>query len=43
VVSAQPTEMVIHFVADSLSAQRTKLVDKFMADNRDVTMHYTPT
>src|SRR6478609_920694 len=33
----------IHVVLDNLSAHKTKLVDRFLADHPNVSLHYTPT
>ena len=43
VVAAQPIGMEIHFIADNLSAHKTKLVAQFLTDHPHVHMHYTPT
>ncbi|MGH7877853.1 MAG: IS630 family transposase [Candidatus Dormibacteraceae bacterium] len=43
VVARQDKDREIHFIADNLSAHKTKLVDQFLVDHPKVTMHYTPT
>jgi len=42
-VSHQPEGREIHVIADNLSAHRTKKVQDFLAENPNVTMHFTPT
>lgn len=43
VVATQPKRRAIHFVADNLSAHKTKRVATWLADHPNVTLHYTPT
>ena len=43
VVATQPSGKEIHLIVDSLSAHKTKLVDHFLADHPNVSLHYTPT
>ena len=45
VVATQPSGKEIHLIVDNLSAHKTKLVDRFLADhpNPNVSLHYTPT
>jgi hypothetical protein len=33
----------IHLIVDNLSAHKTKIVDRFLADHPKVSLHYTPT
>lgn len=42
-VASQPKDREIHFIADNLSAHKTKLVSEFLADHPKARMHYTPT
>jgi transposase len=39
----QPKGQEIHVIADNLSAHKTKRVDDFLAEHRNVHMHFTPT
>ena len=43
VVATQPSDKEIHLIVDNLSAHKTKLVDRFLADHPKVSLHYTPT
>ena len=43
VVATQPLAKPIHIIADNLSAHKTKLVDTFLAQHGNVTLHFTPT
>jgi len=43
VVATQPSGKEIHIIVDNLSAHKTKLVDRFLADHPNVSLHYTPT
>ena len=43
VVATQPSDKEIHLIVDNLSAHKTKLVDRFLADHPNVSLHYTPT
>ena len=39
----QPKGKEIHVIADNLSAHKTKQVDAFLAEHRNVHLHFTPT
>src|SRR5437667_4561168 len=39
----QPRGKEIHVIADNLSAHKTKRVDAFLAEHRNVHLHFTPT
>ena len=43
VVATQPSGKEIHLIVDNLSAHKTKLVERFLADHPNVSLHYTPT
>ena len=43
IVAHQPQGREIHIIADNLSAHKTKRVEAFLAEHKNVTMHYTPT
>jgi transposase len=43
VVATQPATKPIHIIVDNLSAHKTKLVDAFLGQHRNVTLHFTPT
>jgi transposase len=43
IVANQRTSKEIHVIVDNLSAHKTKRVDDFLAANRTVHMHFTPT
>jgi len=43
IVANQRTGKEIHVIVDNLSAHKTKRVDDFLAANRTVHMHFTPT
>jgi transposase len=43
VVATQPAAKPIHIIADNLSAHKTKLVEAFLCQHRNVTLHFTPT
>ena len=43
VIATQPSGKEIHLIVDNLSAHKTKLVDRFLADHPNVSLHYTPT
>jgi len=43
IVASQPRGKEIHVIADNLSAHKTKLVQGFLAENPNVTIHFTPT
>ena len=43
IVTTQPSGKEIHLIVDNLSAHKTKLVDRFLADHPNVSLHYTPT
>src|SRR6516165_4858335 len=43
IVAQQPTNREIHIIADNLSAHKTKRVDAFLSEHKNVTIHFTPT
>jgi transposase len=43
IVAHQPEGREIHIIADNLSAHKTKRVEEFLTQHRNVTIHYTPT
>src|SRR5258705_6826363 len=43
IVVNQPRGKEIHVIADNLSAHKTKRVDAFLAEHRNVHLHFTPT
>lgn len=43
IVANQPRGKEIHVIADNLSAHKTKRVDEFLEDHRNVHLHFTPT
>ena len=43
IVAHQPKGREIHIIADNLSAHKTKHVDAFLAQHKNVKMHFTPT
>src|SRR5213075_1442911 len=43
IVVNQPKGKEIHVIADNLSAHKTKRVDAFIAEHRNVHLHFTPT
>ena len=43
IVVNQPKGKEIHVIADNLSAHKTKRVDAFLAEHRNVHLHFTPT
>ena len=43
VVAGCRTKREIHIIVDNLSAHKTKLVQDFLADHPNVTLHFTPT
>ena len=43
IVANQPRRKEIHVIADNLSAHKTKRVETFLADHRNVHLHFTPT
>jgi transposase len=43
VVATQPAEREIHIILDNLSAHKTSLVNAFLAQHRNVQLHFTPT
>jgi len=43
IVVNQPKGKEIHVIADNLSAHKTKQVDAFLAEHRNVHLHFTPT
>src|SRR6202047_1317737 len=42
-VGNQPKNKKIHVIADILSSHKTKRVDEFLAEHRNVHLHFTPT
>ena len=43
IVANQPNGKQIHVIADNLSAHKTKKVDTFLSEHRNVHLHFTPT
>jgi transposase len=43
IVAHQPADQEIHVIADNLSAHKTKQVQAFLGEHRNVHMHFTPT
>jgi len=43
VVVSQPENKEIHIIVDNLSAHKTPLVNGFMEEHKNVTLHFTPT
>ena len=43
IVANQPNGKQIHVIADNLSAHKTKTVDTFLSEHRNVHLHFTPT
>jgi transposase len=43
VVAQCPANKQIHIILDNLSAHKTRLVDEFLQNNRQVQFHFTPT
>jgi len=43
VVASQPENQEIHIILDNLSAHKTPLVNGFLEEHKDVTLHFTPT
>src|SRR5205085_7983254 len=43
VVASQPKRREIHVICDNVSSHKTKRVDDFLADHRNVHIHFTPT
>jgi transposase len=43
IVAYQPKDREIHIIADNLSAHKTKRVAAFLAQHKNVKMHFTPT
>src|SRR5499427_887325 len=43
IVAHQPKGREIHIIADNLSAHKTKRVEAFLVDHKNVTLHFTPT
>ncbi len=43
VVSAQPAAKEIHMICDNVSSHKTDVVQTFLANHTNVSMHYTPT
>jgi transposase len=43
VVASQPRRREIHVICDNVSSHKTKRVDDFLAEHRNVRIHFTPT
>jgi len=43
IVASQPRGREIHVIADNLSAHKTKRVQEFLTEHRNVRIHFTPT
>lgn len=43
IVASQPKGKQIHIVLDNLSTHKTRRVEQFLADHRNVHLHFTPT
>jgi transposase len=43
VIATQAPQTRIHLIADNLSAHKTKLVETFLKENPQVSLHFTPT
>jgi len=43
ICTQQPKRKEIHVICDNLSAHKTKRVQEFLAEHRNVHLHYTPT
>lgn len=43
VVDSQPQGRDIHVICDNVSSHKTDFVDAFLAENKNVRIHYTPT
>jgi transposase len=43
IVASQPKRKPIHVIADNLAAHKTESVKQFLANHRQVHMHFTPT
>lgn len=43
VAATQPVEREVHVILDNFSAHKTSLVKQFLAEHRNVTLHFTPT
>lgn len=43
IVSTQPAKKEIHIIADNLSAHKTRAVQTFLEQHRNVQLHFTPT
>jgi transposase len=43
IVAHQPKGREIHIIADNLSAHKTKRVEAFLVDHKNVMLHFTPT
>jgi transposase len=42
-VVSQPENKEIHIIVDNLSAHKTPLVNGFLEEHKNVTLHFTPT
>ena len=43
IVASQPEQREIHVICDNVSSHKTRRVEAFLAEHRNVRMHYTPT
>jgi transposase len=43
IVTSHPEQREIHVICDNVSSHKTKRVDDFLAEHRNVQMHFTPT
>jgi transposase len=43
IVAKQPRRREIHVICDNVSSHKTKRVDEFLAEHRNVRIHFTPT
>jgi transposase len=43
IVASQPRQREIHIIADNLSAHKTRRVQQFLEEHRNVQLHFTPT
>ena len=42
-MASQPGNKAIHIILDNLSAHKTPLVNGFLEEHKNVTLHFTPT
>ena len=43
VLASQPQQREIHVICDNVSSHKTELVEAFLAEHKNVRIHYTPT